>query len=153
MPRGWKGTVVSIPHSAQMASYRSRWYPPSPRWALRAERQLAHRLGSFVNPFDAKNSCSPTVKTKGVPQSTQVMVLSASSTGQFLNFLAAKPVSVRPFDAATTLYTFLPVPQPQKIHLSTTSHHAQSSPVVAACEPPALLLPLPSSSSLFLGED
>ena len=86
MPRGWKGTVVSTPHSAQMASYRSRWYPPSPRWDRRDDRQLAHRFGSFVKPLVAKNSCSPTVKTKGVPQSTQVMVLSASSTGLFLNF-------------------------------------------------------------------
>ena len=54
-PRGLKGTVVSLPQSAQTAGCISRGPCPNPppRSALRACLQAGHRLGSFVNPFSA----------------------------------------------------------------------------------------------------
>ncbi len=42
------------------------------------EKRPRQRLGSLVNPLEAKNSCSPTVKVKSDPHSTQVRVLSES---------------------------------------------------------------------------
>ena len=59
-PRGRKGTVVSLPQSAQTAGCISRGpcpnparSPPPPRSALRDCLQAGQRLGSFVNPFSA----------------------------------------------------------------------------------------------------
>ena len=88
-PRGRKGTCVSMPHWAQTAGCISRCpppYPPPPPppppppyppcWLRRAPRQDGQRLGSLVNPLEAKNSCSPTVKTKPTPQSLHVRSLS-----------------------------------------------------------------------------
>jgi len=57
-----------FPLAAPMPAESGRLYLP----------RLALRLGSLVNPLEAKNSCSPTVKVKSYPHSTQVMVLSES---------------------------------------------------------------------------
>ena len=79
-PRGKKGTIVSTPHWAQTAGCISRGPPPPPPnpppWFLRAPRHAGQRVGSLVNPLEAKNSCSPTVKTKTAPQSLHVRSLS-----------------------------------------------------------------------------
>ena len=76
-PRGRKGTWVSMPHWAQTAGCISRGPAFPPRsWFLRALRHAGQRVGSLVKPFSAKNSCSPTVKTKVEPQSLQVRFLS-----------------------------------------------------------------------------
>ena len=77
-PRGRNGTMVSVPHWAQTTGCISRGALPNPprSWFLRALRHSGQRLGSLVYPLDAKNSCSPDVKVKGEPHSTQVRLLS-----------------------------------------------------------------------------
>ena len=83
-PDGWKGTVVSFPHSAQTAgnicrSERLLLYPPEGRLcAFFAARHSGHLPGSFVNPFSAKKSCSDAEKTNSRPQSLQVKTLSVN---------------------------------------------------------------------------
>ena len=151
MPRGWKGTVVSTPHSAQMASYRSRWNPPSPRWDLRAERQLAHRLGSLVKPLDAKNSCSPTVKTKGVPQSTQVMVLSDSSTGQFLNFGRKASIAASLRRSHNIIHVFTRTTTTQTHYITYSHLHLLYRITPPTTAHPDLPSPLPLTLSLSKG--
>jgi len=83
-PEGWKGTVVSFPHSAQTAgniwrSERLLLYPPEGRFcAFLAARHSGHRPGSLVNPFSAKKSCSDAENTNSRPQSLQVKTLSVN---------------------------------------------------------------------------
>jgi len=45
--------------------------PPLER---RADRQLGQRPGSFCSPLDAKNSCSPALKTNSPPQSRHTSI-------------------------------------------------------------------------------
>lgn len=76
---GTNGTVASAPHCAQITVCISRGSRPA-RSRRRVERQAGHRWGSFINPFSAKNSCSPTVNTNSCPQSRQRRVLSVKLT-------------------------------------------------------------------------
>jgi len=71
-PRGWNGTWVFLPHSAQIAENISLRTPPF----FLASLQALHLWGSLVNPFSAKNSCSLAVNVNSLPQSLQVIVLS-----------------------------------------------------------------------------
>ena len=103
-PRGRKGTWVSMPHWAQTAGCISRWpppYPPPPPpppyppcWLRRAPRQAGQRLGSLVKPLEAKNSCSPTVKTKTAPQSLHVRSLSEIAIRMASIYVDFGPVEV-----------------------------------------------------------
>jgi hypothetical protein len=71
-----KGTLQVFPQSEQTASNISRGAPPP---FLRVLRQSLQRVGSFVKPFSAKNSCSPAVKMNSCPQSLHVKVLSLNN--------------------------------------------------------------------------
>lgn len=82
-PRGLKGTMVLAPHWAHTAGCISLGPCRKVRCSLlRFSRQLGQRFGSLVYPLEAKNSCSPTVKVKLLPHSTQLRVLSESATGR-----------------------------------------------------------------------
>jgi hypothetical protein len=74
-----KGTVASAPHCAQMTECISRESRPD-RSRRREARQAGQRCGSFISPFSAKNSCSPTVNTNCCAQSRHCKVLSAKLT-------------------------------------------------------------------------
>ena len=84
-PLGRKGTIASLPHSAQTIGYISRgWseYMPPRCSVRRTARQLRQRLGSLENPRALKNSCSPAVNMNSPPHSTHIKVLSDSATGR-----------------------------------------------------------------------
>jgi len=77
---GLKGTVVSFPHCEQVARVSILWLesPPEfgPGLCARLALHVLHRLGSFRNPFSAKNICSPAVKTNSAPHSPHFNTLS-----------------------------------------------------------------------------
>lgn len=73
--RGAKGILATPPQAAQTASCISR----GARLAfLRLSRHSLQRCGSFTNPLDSKNSCSPAVNTNSAPQSLHTSVLSSN---------------------------------------------------------------------------
>jgi len=80
---GRNGTVVALPHAEQLA--RVSTLPvvrafPADGGGLNTETRLVlqflQRLGSLRNCLSWKKSCSPAVKIKVSPQSTQVSTLS-----------------------------------------------------------------------------
>ncbi len=62
-------------------SVRPKLRPPgvAPKTETRLFLQVLHRLGSFLKFLSRKNSCSPAVKTKSVPQSMHFNILSWNS--------------------------------------------------------------------------
>lgn len=65
--------VVSVLHSAQMTMVSAR---------AREPRRVLHglqRLGSFLNCFSLKKTCSPAVKTNSLPHSIHFKDLSENS--------------------------------------------------------------------------
>jgi len=96
------GTVVSAAHSEHVrrVSERTRG-PPRARFAL----HCLQCLGSFVNCLSLKNSCSPAVKIKSVPQSTHFNTRSENSMAGF----PRQGTSLKPAELSLTL---LPFPLP-----------------------------------------
>jgi hypothetical protein len=78
---GRKGTVVSVPHSAQTVRVSGRV-----REALAARLALhsLQCLGSFANCLAWKKRCSSAVKTKSFPQTTHFKTRSWKSISGFL---------------------------------------------------------------------
>ena len=74
---GLKGTVVSVAHSEQTVRVSVRTPLPVP--ATRLILHCLQRFGSFLNCLSWKNSCSPAVKTKSLPQSEHFSILSMKS--------------------------------------------------------------------------
>src|ERR1700761_3500731 len=74
---GLNGTVVSVAHSEQTVRVSVRTPLPVP--ATRLILHCLHRFGSFLNCLSWKNSCSPAVKTKSLPQSEHFSILSMKS--------------------------------------------------------------------------
>src|ERR1700691_3832199 len=73
---GLKGTVVSVPHSEQTVRVSGRAEEePEARLAL----HCLQRFGSFLNFLSKQQDCSPTVKTKSLPQSAHLRTLSTKS--------------------------------------------------------------------------
>src|SRR5271170_4510449 len=91
---GRKGTVVSFPHCEQFvlvsvlakACPRDGLCDMTPGALARLPLQFLQRLGSFLNCLSWKNSCSPAVNTKSVPQSMHFKTLSRYSIGEALPF-------------------------------------------------------------------
>jgi hypothetical protein len=83
---GRNGTVVSLPHAEQLVvvSTRSRIIGPAVALLARFALHALQRFGSFLNCLSAKNSCSPAVQMKSVPQSTHLRDLSWNSIGRHL---------------------------------------------------------------------
>jgi hypothetical protein len=98
---GLNGTVVSIPHSEQVVRVSGRTRSdPRARLAL----HCLQCLGSFLNCLSWKNTCSPAVKTKSVPQSTHFSTRSLNSMAGFPHREIHRN---RPW-----LSSYLPVPVP-----------------------------------------
>ena len=74
---GLNGTVVSVAHSEQTVRVSVRTPLPVP--ATRLILHCLQRFGSFLNCLSWKNSCSPAVKTKSLPQSEHLSILSMKS--------------------------------------------------------------------------
>ena len=90
-----------------------------------------------MKPLDVKNSCSPTVKVKGVPQSTQFRVLSANSTGLILNFGHNASIGAS-LDASITLYTNFATSQPPPSNLQLNCGRIPVGALPSHPAPPSL---------------
>src|ERR1700677_4814639 len=92
---GRNGTVVSVPHSAQIVRVSGRV-----RAALAARLALhsLQCLGSLTNCLAWKNRCSSAVKMKSLPQTTHFRTRSAKSISGFL--IRASPEAAPTYAAA-----------------------------------------------------
>ena len=74
--------MVSLPQPEQLVRVSTLGRDPEalgPNEEVRLALQALQRLGSFLNCLSWKNSCSPAVKTKSVPQSIHFKTLSWNS--------------------------------------------------------------------------
>src|SRR5208337_1717645 len=79
---GLNGTVVSLPQAEQLVRVSTLERGPEeigPNELVFLALQALQRLGSFLNCLSWKNSCSPAVKTKSLPQSMHLRTLSWNS--------------------------------------------------------------------------
>jgi len=92
---GRNGTVVAVPHSAQIVRVSGR---VRGELAARLALHSLQCLGSLANCFAWKNRCSSAVKTKSFPQTTHFNTRSENSISGFL--MQASPEAVKSAQAA-----------------------------------------------------
>lgn len=94
---GLKGTVVCLPqceHTVRVSVLEKVEAEEgvAPRTDTRFILQALHLLGAFLNCLSRKNSCSPAVKRKSMPQSMHVNVLSWNSIEKKAPFVLVRVV-------------------------------------------------------------